>query len=168
MHGDRATAGFTLVEVLVALGIVAVVMTLLWSTFATSAATVRVVEERADELASLAGAVDTLSHEIRGAYESLSGTKSTVTFTAMTPFVHDVPVVQVVSYEFEQGRLTRKVDRRSFVLLAEVGDPSFAFWNGTAWVDQWRDPQRLPAGIRVTFSHKGKAVDTVIPIWSTP
>jgi prepilin-type N-terminal cleavage/methylation domain-containing protein len=60
--GRSRASGFTLVEVLVALGILAIVMTVLYGTFSTSSVTARVVEERADELSSLTGALDTLTH----------------------------------------------------------------------------------------------------------
>lgn len=168
-------SGFTLVELLVALGILAVVLTILYGTFATSAATVEIVEQRADELTSLAGALDTLSHEVRGAHHAFSGTRSLVLFTAMTPFQPDtVPVIQTVSYEFDQGRLVRKVFQtgptttapRVFVLLDEVVEPSFAFFDGRAWIDEWRIRERVPGGVRVTFSYRGKAVETVVPVWT--
>lgn len=168
-------SGFTLVEVLVALGILAVVMTILYGTFATSAATVEIVEQRADELSSLAGALDTLSHEVRAAHHSFSGTKSLVLFTAMTPFQPDTaPVIQTVSYEFDQGRLVRKVFQagpttstpRVFVLLDEVAEPSFAFFDGRAWIDEWRSREKVPGGVKVTFSYRGKTVETVIPVWA--
>ena len=175
MDARRRAAGFTLIEVLIALSILAIAMTILYSTFATSAVTARVVDERADELSSLAGALDTLSHEVRGAYEAFSGRKRTITFTAMTPFQEDArPRVQTVSYGLEDGRLLRKVmppgldatAPRTFLLLEEVADLSFSFFDGTRWTDEWATSGRLPAGVRVTFSYKQRTVDTVIAVWS--
>lgn len=173
--GRSRTSGFTLVEVLVALGILAIVMTVLYGTFSTSSVTARVVEERAEELSSLTGALDTLTHEVRGALEQFSGTKSGMTFTALTPFHQDdVPVVQKVSYEFDEGRLLRKTFQidgddkpvRTFLLLEEVTDPAFSFFNGQGWVDTWQTPGTLPAGVKVTFSYKRREVETMIPVWA--
>ena len=175
MGSRRGTSGFTLVEILIALSILAMVMTILHSTFSTSAVTARVVDERADELSSLAGALDTLSHEVRGASEWWPGQKRKITFTTMAPFHEDAaPVVQTVSYEFDEGRLLRKVLQtgadakapRAFLLLDEVTDPSFSLFDGQQWTDEWHATDKLPAGVRVTFSYKRKDVNTVISVWS--
>src|SRR5712692_3161008 len=112
MSGKRDARGFTLVEILVALSILAIVMTILHGAFSVSAVTARVVDERADHLASLTGALDTLGHEVRGAYGWLPGPNTRITFTTMAPFHEDAaPQVQTVSYEFSDGTLLRKVFR---------------------------------------------------------
>lgn len=175
MENRREASGFTLVEILVALSILAIVMTILSGAFSTSAVTVRVVDERAEALSSLSGALDTLSQEVRGAYDSFSGKPSTMTFTAMTPFQgDDAPVVQTLSYEFEERRLLRRTYRtepdaqaaRAFLLLEDVDEPSFSFFDGKRWTDEWRVPGKLPAGVKVTFSYKRRTVEMVIPVWS--
>lgn len=175
MGGRRNARGFTLVEVLIALGILTIVMTILYSTFSASSVTAELVEERADELASLTGALDTIGQEIRGAFEWSPGQKSRITFTTMTSLREDPsPGIQTVSYEFDQDRLTRTVLRtgldgrppRTFVLLDGVRDPAFSFFDGRQWRDDWPATGRLPAGVRVSFSYKGRDANTVIPVWS--
>jgi prepilin-type N-terminal cleavage/methylation domain-containing protein len=182
METRSQVSGFTLVEILVALSILSIVMTILYSTFSTSSATARLLEQRADELASLAGAIDTLSPEVRGAYERFSGRKTAMIFTTMSPFREDnAPVVQTVSYEFAEGRLLRKsfeaLDvaatpgfdakvKRTLMLLEEVADGSFSFFDGTKWIDEWTTPAKLPAGVKVSFSYRRTSVETVIPVWS--
>ena len=175
MERRREASGFTLVEILVALSILSIVMTILYGAFSTSSVTVRRVDERADELSSLAGALDTLSQEVRGAYDAFSGTPSQMTFTAMTALQgDDAPAVQTLSYEFEEGRMLRRTygterdpqASRAFLLLEDVGEPSFSFFDGKRWTDQWRVPDKLPAGVKVTFSYKRRPVEMVIPVWS--
>lgn len=175
MDARPRSAGFTLVEVLIALTILSIVMTILHGTFSSSATTARVVDDRTDELSSLTGALDTIGHEVRTAYGSFSGAKRRITFTTMTPFQQDtMPVVQTVSYEFDQGQLLRKMPRpgqdpgelRTFLLLEQVTDPSFAFFDGAQWREDWPFIEKLPAGVRVTFSYRGKPIDTVITVWS--
>ena len=174
-------AGFTLVEILIALSILAMMMTILYSTFSTASLTARAIEERADELASLTGALDTVSPEVRGAYEQFSAKKSAMTFTTMTPFRDDnAPLVQTVSYEFSEGRILRKLLRsvdapaepgvgapggRVFVLLEAVTGGSFAFFDGKQWTDEWGTPDKLPAGVKVSFSYRQTDVQLVIPVW---
>ena len=175
MRGRSRASGFTLVELLVALGILAIVMTVLHGTFSTSSVTARLVEERADALSSLTGALDTLTLDVRGALEEFSGTKSGMTFTALTPFHRDdVPALQKVSYEFDRGRLLRKSVQangderavRTFLLLEEVTDPAFSFFDGQRWLDTWQLPDTLPAGVKVLLSYRRRGVETVIPVWS--
>jgi prepilin-type N-terminal cleavage/methylation domain-containing protein len=175
MGGRRAAGGFTLVEILIALSILSIVMTILFGTFSTSAVTARAIDERADELSSLTGALDTLSHEVRSASGAFSGTNDKIIFTVLTPFHPDTkPWVQTVAYEFGQGKLLRKIvqpglavsDLRTFLLLDHVVDPSFSFFDGRQWKDEWPSPDKLPAGVRVTFSYKGKDINTVMPVWS--
>lgn len=175
MNGRRRASGFTLVEVLVALGILAIVMTVLYGTFTTASVTARDVEERADELSSLTGALDTLTHDVRGALEQFSGNKSGMTLTTLTPFHQDDgPSVQKVSYEFDEGRLLRKslpIDGgekalRTFLLLGEVTDPAFSYFDGQGWADTWQSPDTLPAGVKVTFSYRRREMETLIPVWS--
>jgi prepilin-type N-terminal cleavage/methylation domain-containing protein len=175
METRRRISGFTLVEILIALGILSVAMAILHGTFSTSSATARAVEQRAEALSSLTGALDTLSREVRGAYEGFSGTRSTMTFTVMTPFREDhVPVAQTLSYEFDDGKLLRTVLHagpdlhapRAFLLLDGVQEPSFAFFDGNEWVDRWTAIDRLPGGVRVTFSYQRRAIDTVTPVWT--
>jgi type II secretion system protein J len=83
-------------------------------------------------------------------------------------------VVQKVSYEFDEGRLLRKTFQidgddkpvRTFLLLEEVTNPAFSFFDGQGWVDTWQTPGALPAGVKVTFSYKRREVETVIPVWA--
>lgn len=175
-------SGFTLIEVLVSVTIMAIVMSILYSTFSTSSASAKVVEGMADDLASLSGAVDALSREVRGAYsrsdaanEAFSGKKEVITFTTTTPFVRDgEPTVQRVSYLFEEGRFlrrsiiagTEKDLKSESMLLDEIKDPAFSFFDGKGWVDEWPAGKRLPVGIKLLFSCKGRNVENVIPIWS--
>jgi len=175
MGGRRNAPGFTLVEVLIALSILTIVMTILYSTFSASAVTAELVEARADELASLTGALDTVGQEIRGAYEWSPAQKTKITFATMTAFHEDAaPVIQAVSYEFDQNRFTRTVlgtgldgkPPRTFVLLQDVRDPAFAFFDGGQWRDDWPAIGTLPAGVRITFSYQGRDANTVIPLWS--
>lgn len=174
--------GFTLIEVLVSVTIFAIVMSILYSTFSTSAANAKVVEGMADDLSSLSGALDTFSHEVRGAYlspdssiEGFSGKKDGVTFITTTPYVRDgEPAVQMVSYLFEEDRFIRRALRPNspkevkgeYLLLDEIKDPAFSFFDGKVWVDNWPYGNKLPGGVRVVFSHKERNVENVIPVWS--
>lgn len=174
--------GFTLIEILVAMTILATVMSILYSAFSASSANAKIVEEKADGLSSLAGALDTFSHEIRGGYfpsegfsEGFAGKKEAVAFTAVTPFIKEgEPRVQRVSYLFENDKLVRKTMRPGretevkgeFMLLEGIKEPSFSFFDGKDWVDEWPREKRLPAGVRIVFTYKGRAVEDIIPVWS--
>lgn len=175
--------GFTLIEVLVSLTIFAIVMSILYSTFSTSSANAKTVEEMADDLSSITGALDTVSHEVRGAYNSsdasleglFSGKKEDITFTTTTPVVGEgEPTVQLVSYIFEEGRLIRRTMRPGsekevkgeFLLLEGIKDPAFSFFDGKGWIDAWPSGKNLPTGVRVVFSYKERNVENVIPVWS--
>lgn len=180
---DHCQFGFTLIEILVSITILSIVMSILYGTFSTSSANAKVIEERADELSSLTGAMDVLSQEVRGAFisydaasELFSGKKEEIRFTAATPFVkEDEPAVQRVSYLFDGEKLIRKtskegqeaeVERESLILEGANG-PSFSFFNGKEWIEEWPAGKSLPYGIKITFSYKGKEVNAVIPILST-
>ena len=174
--------GFTLIEVLVSVTIFAIVMSILYSTFSTSSANAKIVEGMADDLSSLSGTLDTFSHEVRGAYsssesslEGFSGKKEAVTFITTTPYVRDgEPTVQLVSYIFEEDRLIRRTLRPGsekevkgeYLLLDGIKDPAFSFFDGKGWIDDWPSGNKLPAGVRIVFSHKERNVENVIPVWS--
>lgn len=174
--------GFTLIEVLVSVTIFAIVMSILYSTFSTSSANAKIVEGMADDLSSLSGTLDTFSHEVRGAYsssesslEGFSGKKEAVTFITTTPYVRDgEPTVQLVSYIFEEDRLIRRTLRPGsekevkgeYLLLDGIRDPAFSFFDGKGWIDDWPSGNKLPAGVRIVFSHKERNVENVIPVWS--
>lgn len=174
--------GFTLVEILVAMTILSIVMSVLYGTFSTSSANAKVVEERADELSSLSGAIDIISQEVRGVYpqsdgpsEGFSWKEEEITFTAMTPFVKDKePLIQRVSYIFSDGRLLRKTFKAGIeaetkgesLLLDGLKDPLFSFYDGKEWVKEWPSAKDIPSSIKVAFSFKGKDIETVIPIIS--
>src|SRR5437016_3169163 len=87
--GAPTSNGFTLLEVLIALSMLAIVMTILYGTFSTSSATAELVEARTDDLSSLAGALDTLGREVRSSYEWLPGRQRKITFTTLTPIHED-------------------------------------------------------------------------------
>lgn len=177
-----ANKGFTLIEILVAMTILAIVMSILYGTFSTSSANAKVIEERADELSSLTGAIDVLSQEVRGAFissdavsEMFSGKKEEIGFTAATPFVKDdEPAVQRLSYLFDGEKLVRKTFKegqeaevkRESLILEGASESSFSFFNGKEWAAEWPAGNSLPYGIKVAFSYKGKDVETVIPVWS--
>ena len=174
--------GFTLIEVLVSFTIFAIVMSILYSTFSTSSANAKIVEGMADDLSSITGALDTVSHEVRGAYyssdaslEGFSGKKEAITFTTTTPVVGDgEPTVQLVSYIFEEDRLIRRTMRPGsekevkgeFLLLEGIKDPAFSFFDGKGWIDAWPSGKNPPTGVRVVFSYKERNVENVIPVWS--
>ncbi len=173
--------GFTLVEILVAMTILATVMSILYSTFSTSSANAKIIEERADDLSSLTGALDIISQEVRGAYTgtensqpAIIGKKDLVTFTTLTPFVKDdEPAVQMVSYAFDNGKLTRKTfqgigteTKSESVLLEGIKEPSFSFFNGKEWLEEWPSGSNLPFGLKVAFSYKSRDAATVVPILS--
>jgi general secretion pathway protein J len=177
----RFSPGFTLVEILIALAILSIVMSILYGTFSSSSANARVVEERAEELSSLTGALDVLSQEVRGAYppseasEAFSGRKEGIAFTVMTPFVREnEAVARRASYLFDEGRLIRRLFQigketevqSESLLLEGVGEPSFSFFDGKEWVEEWPSEKGLPYGVKVTFSYKGRDVETVIPVIS--
>lgn len=181
IHHSPFTKGFTLIEILVAMTILATVMSILYSTFSTSSANAKIIEERADDLSSLTGALDIVSQEVRGAYTGTEGSQPVLTgkkdlfrFTTLTPFVKDnEPAVQMVSYTFEDGKLTRKTfqgigteAKSESVLLEGVKEPSFSFFNGKEWVEEWPSGSNLPFGVKVVFSYKGRDAATVIPILS--
>jgi len=179
---DRGQFGFTLIEILVAMTILSIVMSILYGTFSTSSANAKVVEERSDELSSLSGAIDILSQEIRGVYPQSEGSsegflwkKEEITFTAVTPFVKDdEPGIQRISYIFDEGKLLRKTFKAGVeaeakgesLLLDGLKDPSFSFYDGKEWVKEWPSAKDIPFGIKVAFSYKGRDVETVIPIIS--
>ncbi|MBM2838207.1 MAG: hypothetical protein HW415_832 [Deltaproteobacteria bacterium] len=157
-------------------------MSILYSTFSTSSANAKIVEGMADDLSSVTGALDTFSHEVRGAYlssessmEGFSGKKEVVTFITTTPYVRDgEPTVQPVSYIFEEGKLIRRALRPGsqkevkgeYLLLDGIKDPAFSFFDGKGWIDAWPSGNKLPAGVRVVFSYRDRNVENVIPVWS--
>lgn len=182
MKDKSSNGGFTLIEVLISVTIFAIVMSILYSTFSTSSANAKVVEGMADDLSSLSGALDTFSHEVRGAYispdssmEGFSGKKDSITFTSTTPFVGDgEPTVQMVSYLFEEDRFIRrallngpqKEVKGEYLLLDGIKDPAFSFFDGNGWIDDWPSGKKLPSGVKVVFLHKEQKVENVIPVWS--
>lgn len=179
---NRGQDGFTLIEILVAVTILSIVMSILYGTFNASSVNARVVEEKADEVSSITGALDIISRETRGAYpasdnaaDGFSGRKEGFTFTTMTPFVKTgEPFVQRISYLFEDGRLIRKTFSADgnteatgeFLLLDNIKEPSFSFFSGNEWVSEWTEAHRLPSGVKVVFTYKGKKLENVMPIWS--
>lgn len=174
--------GFTLIEVMVAVSIFAIVMFIIYNTFTTASNHAAIVEEMADEVSSLAGAMDVMSREIRSAYlhpegamRNFSGKGDSITFVTTAPYVRDgEPYVQRVTYIFEQGDLKRKViymdkgkeNKEEFFLLKNTRAASFSFFDGKGWVDEWTSDIRLPYGVKVVFSYKDRDIKNIIPVWS--
>ena len=178
VHRSR---GFTLIEVMVAVSLFAIVMFIIYGTFTTTSNHAAIVEERADEVSSVVGALDAMSREIRGAYlhpegsmRNFSGKEDEITFATTSPYVRDgEPHVQRVTYIFEDGELKRKTfymdtgkeGTEEFLLLKDTGVASFSFFDGKEWIDEWT-LERLPYGVRVVFSYKGRDIENIMPIWS--
>jgi len=178
----HASPGFTLIEVLVSVTIFAIIMSILYSSFSASAANAKAVEEMADDLSSVMGAVDAVSREVRGVryssdaqIDGFSGKKDFMTFTTNAPFVRDgEPTIQRISYIFEEDRLMRRAFRpdsekdikSEYMLLDGIKDASFTFFDGKGWIEDWPSGNKMPAGVRVVFSHKDRKVESVLPLWS--
>ena len=187
----QSSGGFTLIEVLVAVSIFAIVMFIIYGTFTTSSNHAAIIEERADEVSSVVGTLDTMSREIRGAYlhpegamRNFSGKGGSITFVTTAPYVRDgEPYIQRVTYIFEQGDLKRKTvylvpegfnrgmdmgkeGKEEFLLLKDTRGASFSFFDGKGWVDEWTSDIRLPYGVRVVFSYKDRDIKNIIPVWS--
>src|SRR3990167_2222893 len=58
--------GFTLVEILISITILAIVMSILYGTFSTSSTNKKMIEEGGDDLSSLGGAFEVVSNKIGG------------------------------------------------------------------------------------------------------
>lgn len=174
--------GFTLVEILISITILAIVMSILYGTFSTSSTNVKIIEDRADELSSLAGTIDVVSNEIRSIYppmenylEEFSGKKDRIIFTSLTHFVKDDdPAIQKISYLFEDGQFIRRTwypdsageVKKDTLLLNNINESSFSYFDGEQWIDDWSDGKNIPSGVRIAFSYQGRQVESVIPVIS--
>ncbi|OGV96733.1 MAG: hypothetical protein A3I04_05345 [Nitrospinae bacterium RIFCSPLOWO2_02_FULL_39_110] len=174
--------GFTLVEILISITILAIVMSILYGTFSTSSTNVKIIEDRADELSSLAGAIDVVSNEIRSIYppmenylEEFLGKKDRIVFTSLTHFVKDDdPAIQKISYLFEDGQFIRRTwysdsageVKKDTLLLNNINESSFSYFDGEQWIDDWPDGKNIPSGVRIAFFYQGRQVESVIPVIS--
>lgn len=182
IHNSQSSKGFTLVEVLVTVSILAIVMSIIYSAFTTSTKHAAIVEEKADEIASIVGALDTMSREIRAAYlhpegtkRNFSGKSSFINFVTTAPYIRDgEPNVQRISYIFEDGNLKRKTfnmdtgteSQEEFLFLKGTESAAFSFYDSSKWVDEWNSDIKLPYGVRVVFSYRGRDIENIMPVWS--
>jgi general secretion pathway protein J len=81
----RVQAGFTLIEVMLALAILAFITTIMWGSFSQTATDKRAVEAAQDRLHTVRVALTRMAREIEMAY--LSGLENTALVERRTPFI---------------------------------------------------------------------------------
>jgi prepilin-type N-terminal cleavage/methylation domain-containing protein len=177
---DARTRGFTLVEVLVALTVSAVVAVLAHRTLATAGELGAVVAERRVEhdramnaRRFLAAALGSLDVGIRvGGFRGLADRAQFVTWLP-------TPEGPLASYQVTLAQ----ADQGLFALLArrQAGEPSRAdtlllapdvqaldldylldFGAGAAWVREWQSPVSAPVAVRLRLTRRAAGADTLL------
>src|SRR3989338_2173265 len=155
--------GFTLVEILISITILAIVMSILYGTFSTSSTNVKIIEDRS------------IYPPMENYLEEFLGKKDRIVFTSLTHFVKDDdPAIQKISYLFEDGQFIRRTwysdsageVKKDTLLLNNINESSFSYFDGEQWIDDWPDGKNIPSGVRIAFFYQGRQVESVIPVIS--
>ena len=191
-HSKKATPGFTLVEVMIALFILSIIFSILYSSFFPTRKVINNIEKRREEWKVLASGLHILSNDIRTISLSASNTISLfkgndtytrqpmITFSAYTSFQSDgMGRLRKVAYNIEEDldkrgtfilrRLLYKGSEEIIedeALIDGLEKIEFSYFDGKDWKEKWdaKDSDNLPKGVKVSISSKRGDITTIIPI----
>ncbi|MFQ5901035.1 MAG: type II secretion system protein GspJ [Thermodesulfobacteriota bacterium] len=188
----RKREGFTLIEVMVALFILSMIFSILYSAFFPTQKVINSFEERGGYWRIMEGTIQVLSHDIRAAsipsanevsvFEGSSeGPKQPViALSSYTPYQEGgIGRLKRIEYNIEDlpedGSLfLRRLVYRGTqevvedeVLIDGLSGIEFSYFDGEEWKDRWDagDSKALPKGVRIiiTSEERGEII-SVIPI----
>lgn len=191
-HSKKATLGFTLVEVMIALFILSIIFSILYSSFFPTQKVIRNIEKRREEWKVLETGLHILSNDIRTislpASNAISLFKGNdtytrqpmITFSAYTSFQSDgIGRLRKVAYNIEEDldergtfilrRLLYKGSEEIIedeVLIDGLEEIEFSYFDGKDWKERWdaKDSDNLPKGVKVSISSKRGDISIIIPI----
>jgi len=177
---SRCQAGFTLIEVVVALAIFGLVMAALAGGLGFSLKASRAGERRTDDMLAVARLDGLLRHDLERALrlhtasgiaaplDFAGGTKS-LQFTVAAPSyptaagLYQVRFAVLASAEGEMLSYRRRAaagtpvpadaDERPRALIEGAVRMSFAYFDGNAWRGSWRDAKSLPRLVRLRIAN---------------
>ena len=188
----KSREGFTLVEVMIALFILSIIFSILYSSFFPTRKVINNIETRREEWKVLASGLHILSNDIRtislpasSAISLFKGSNTytrqpMITFSAYTSFQSDgIGRLRKVAYNVEEdpdGRGTFILRRLLYedakeiiedeVLIDGLEEIEFSYFDGKDWKERWdaKDSDNLPKGVKVSISSKRGDISTIIPI----
>lgn len=172
------SAGFTLIEVLIAIAILSILITALYSTFFLSQKAIGVVDNSLLRLQESRGTLDTLKREIESVFYSpdrqysifkvddrdfYGRQASEISFTTFSPLM---PGLSIISYTLEEdgGKLTlrKKItsayfpseDAKSVELIEDIESFTVEIRRNGGWVRTWDSglTNTFPSEVRITVT----------------
>ena len=178
----RKPAGFTLVELLIAVAIAGIVLVSVYSSFALGLRSWKSVDDRADYTAQ--NILIQLTRELRCAYQTgkedarfvFQGNAASLRFTTVAPIDEDMPRSGMSDLRRVRYSLGEGDDPAVRSLLYEISDAAgsgdvpankprclsrritvltFAFYDGKTWRQEWNSAVRLPEAVQVSLRLRG-------------
>jgi type II secretion system protein J len=187
------SSGFTLVEVMIALFILSVIFSIVYSSFFPTRKVIKNIEERRGEWQMLESGLQIMSSDIRTAAlppsnalslfkgnDAYTSQQPLITFSSYTPYQSDgIGRLRVVAYNIEESLDTSgtlSVRRLLYdnteeiiedeILMDGLNEIKLSYFDGEEWKEQWEteSSSNLPKGIKVILSFKRGEVTSIIPI----
>ncbi|MDP1852600.1 MAG: prepilin-type N-terminal cleavage/methylation domain-containing protein [Candidatus Omnitrophota bacterium] len=179
----KSKKGFSLVELLVAVSLFAVVMLSIYTSFGAGMSGYKDIEENIEISQAARQVLERMNLDLRNAFSysgaeaKFSGTKSDISFLSLVDKFYNNGITQdyaMISYRLEGDRLMRLCRRNQEALketseteaeeiASGVEEISFVYGNILAigqpleWKDSWGgDPKVLPAAVKIKLILKNK------------
>ncbi len=161
----KSRAGFVLIELLVAIFILSIIFTFIYSSFHGTVRIINAAEDSVLFFNTLEGAADHIYYDITSAFRSnkklqFNGEKTSLrfltTYRLLPPREEgiDFALIQYTLYQDPQSDeyiLIREEAERKQRLLGGIREVEFSFFDGLRWKKEWDSQKmgRLPKGIRL-------------------
>ena len=164
--------GFTLIEVVVAIAILAVIFSFVYTSFHSSIRIMGDAEESVYTSNVAEGVAEQLYYDITSTFKSdtdmrFTGKETSLRFlTTYRLLPPDEEEADFILIEYQLARdpesdeyiLMRKEGERSRKIVGDIEAFEFNFYDGLEWKKEWNSKSlgKLPAGVRIRIARKNK------------